>query len=154
MNIDTSNEIIALPYTASYSSQYEIGSEKNTATILNIWKDWDDGEVMRSRDHFADTVTMFFPDGSMISGPRDTVLHYSKLYRDGFTSVTSYPDAWISTRSIDKNEDWVSIWGKEISVDIQGKTDSVYLQESWRLNKKGQVDLMLQARREAAPPKN
>ena len=142
-----------LPYTAGYSSQFEMAKDnKNTGTILSMWKAWDGGDIMKMKDHFADSVTMMLANGYVMSGPRDTVLKESQAYRDGFSSMTSYPDAWISTKSTDKNEDWVSIWGKEISTDKAGKTDSVYLQESWML-KDGKVNLMLQHTRSLTMPK-
>ena len=56
-------------------------------------------------------------------------------------------------KSTDKNEDWVCIWGTEVNTDKKGKTDSVHLQETWRFNKDGKIDLLYQHSRVAKPQK-
>ena len=55
--------------------------------------------------------------------------------------------------SIDKNENWVCVWGMETDTDKKGKVDSSYLQETWRFNKDGKADLFYQFRAAATPPK-
>src|SRR5580765_1021369 len=54
------------PYPISYSSKWEMGDPKNAETVLNIWKDWDNGNLMNSKSSFADTVELHFSDGSMV----------------------------------------------------------------------------------------
>jgi hypothetical protein len=59
----------------------------------------------------------------------------------------------MAVKSTDKNEDWVLIWGMETDTHKNGKIDSVNLQETWRINKDGKADLLMQYMRPAAPPK-
>ena len=57
------------PYALTYSSKFEIGDPKNAETVLNLWKDWDNGNLMNGKNSFADTVTFHFSDGSMMRAP-------------------------------------------------------------------------------------
>ena len=59
----------------------------------------------------------------------------------------------MASKSVDKNEHWALIWGKEVDTDKKGKVDSSYLQETWRFNNDGKDDLMFQYRQAATPPK-
>ncbi|MDE3125689.1 MAG: hypothetical protein KGK14_09260, partial [Bacteroidota bacterium] len=56
-------------------------------------------------------------------------------------------------KSIDKNENWALIWGKEVDTYKNGKKDSTHIQETWRFNKDGKADLFYQFKAAAAPPK-
>ena len=139
-----------LPYKAEYSSQFEIGDPAKSKMILELWKDWDDNNFSRHADYFADTVTMILPSGDVITG-KDSVRASAERYRGSLTSAQSKVDAYISTRSIDRNEDWVCIWGSETDVDKDGNTTVRNLHEIWRINKDGKVDFMQQFA--GTPPK-
>jgi hypothetical protein len=140
---------VTYPYPINYSSQFEMGDPEKSKIILDLWKDYDDNALDRGKDMFADTVTMWLADNEM-HGSRDSILVSSKAYRNQFSSVSSRVDAVISTRSTDKNEDWVLVWGTETHTNKKNVTDSVHLQETWRLNKNGKIDFMMQYMRQ--PP--
>lgn len=133
---------ISYPYTAGYSSDFRIGDPKDAKMILDLWKDWDDNAFDR-HDYFADTVVMFLPDGSVIRG-KDSALAGAKRYRGSLTSSTSTLDAFIPLKSVDRNEDWVALWGSETDVMPDGHTEKRDIQEIWRINKDGKVDFMKQ----------
>jgi hypothetical protein len=61
-------------------------------------------------------------------------------------------DAVFAVKSTDKDENWVAIWGTEIQDNMNGKVDSVSIQETWRFNKAGKVDFMFQAIRKGILP--
>jgi hypothetical protein len=65
-----------------------------------------------------------------------------------FSAVSSRVDAVFPTKSTDKGENWVCVWGMETHT-MNGKTDSTNLHEVWRFNKDGKVDLMMQYERSA-----
>ena len=46
--------------------------------------------------------------------------------------------------STDKKENWVLVWATEINTDKTGKTDTVQLMETWRINKDGKADVLYQ----------
>src|ERR1700730_15145048 len=138
------SENVSYPYTATYSSKFEIGDPKHAQTILNLWKDWDNNTLANSKNVFADSVSMYFWDGSMIHATRDSVLASAQKFRNTYTSVNSRVDAFTPLKSVDKNENWVAVWGMETHTDKKGKVDSIGLHEVWRLNKDGKADLVYQ----------
>ena len=138
-----------LPYTANYSSSFAIGNADHSRMILDLWKDWDDNMLDR-HNYFADTIMMLMPDGEVIQG-KETVLEGGKKFRGGFTSATSTLDAWIPLKSVDRNEDWVAIWGQEEDVLPDGTKQKRDLHEIWRINKDGKIDFMKQWTATPAP---
>jgi hypothetical protein len=142
-------DAMSYPYKAEYSSNFSIGNPKHSKMILELWKDWDDNAFDR-HDYFADTVVMFFPDGSMIKG-KDSAMAGARRYRGSMQSATSVIQAFIPLRSNDRNEDWVAVWGTETDTFADGKTQTRDLQEIWRINKDGKVAFMKQFSSE--PPK-
>ena len=139
------------PYTPDYSHNFEIGSTKNALTVLQLYKDWDNNTLDNSKNSFADIDSMFFADGTMFAGTRDSFYTVAKQMRNQMGTVTDSVHAWVPLRSKDRNEDWVLIWANEISTDAKGKHTSRQLHELWRFNKEGKVDLVYQFAQE--PPK-
>ncbi|MCW3106718.1 MAG: hypothetical protein JWQ09_1224 [Segetibacter sp.] len=140
------------PYPINYSSQFEIGDPEKAKIILDLWKDFDNNTLDNSASKFADTVSMLLSN-TVLHGSRDSIIASAKAYRGSYSSVESKVDAVLSTKSTDKNEDWVLVWGTEVHTDKKNVTDSVHLQETWRLNKDGKVDFMMQYVRHPAVAK-
>ena len=148
-----SDENIAYPYTAGYSSKFSIGDPKHAQMILGLWKDWDNGDLAKSKDVFADSVEFNFWDGTKMHTTRDSAVAAAQNMRNSYASVTSRVDAFIPLKSTDKDESWVTIWGMETHTDKKGKTDSINLHEVWRINKAGKTDLVYQFASMTKPPK-
>jgi len=149
---DTTQKV-TYPYDITYSSKFEMGDVKNAQTILNLWKDWDNGTLANSRNSFADTIEMHFWNGGMMKNAKDSVIAAGQQMRDNSTTVVSRVDAVTALKSIDKDEDWALVWGMETDTDKKGKVDSFYLQETWRFNKAGKADLLYQFKASSMPPK-
>ena len=142
-------------FTPTYSASFVMDSSANTETVLALWKEWKDGDLSAGRAHFADTVAFFLADGSSMTGPTDVLMKGMQDYRSSFKGMEVGVDAVFAVKSTDKDENWVTIWGTEIQTDMKGKVDTVSLQETWRFNKAGKVDLMFQAKRKGMlPPEN
>jgi len=150
---ETTMPAIKSPYTIGYSSNFEKDDPKNAETLLALWKAWDNGDLSAAKDMFADSVEMHFSNGSTMHATRDSVIADAQKIRSTFASAVSSVDAVMASKSVDKNEHWALIWGKEVDIDKKGKVDSSYLQETWRFNNDGKADLMFQYRQAAAPPK-
>jgi hypothetical protein len=129
-----------------------MGDAKNAEALLAVWKSWDDGNLQTSRKLFADTAHFYMRDGSEMHGPADSTMAGAQAFRNMFTSVKSTVHAYMPLKSTDKGDNWVCIWGTEVSTDKQGKTDSIGLQETWRFNKDGKIDLLYQFGRSLVPP--
>ncbi len=149
----TTNQDVTYPYQIQYSSKFEIGDPQQAKMILDVWKDWDNGNLANHKENFADSLEMHFADGSMMHSSRDSVLATGQSYRNMYASSVSRVDAVVPLKSIDKNENWVCVWGMETDTDKKGKVDSFYLQETWRFNKAGKTDLLYQFRAAGTPPK-
>ena len=130
-----------LPYTATYSSQFEIGNPQNARLVLELWKDWDNNMLDNHADRFADTITMILPDGHIVKG-KDAVLSGGKQERGNYTTVKSNVDAFVPLHSTDRDENWVAIWGSEEDTKADGTRQTTYHQEIWRINKDGKIDFM------------
>jgi hypothetical protein len=158
----TTMPAINSPYQVAYSSKFEIADPKYAETVLGLWKDWDNGNLANSKDRFADNVEFHFSDGSMIKTTRDSAIAMAQKIRDSYASSVSRVDAVMSAKSLmnnlssapqDQKQNWALIWGMEKNTDKKGKVDSSYLQETWRLNNDGKVDMVYQFRASATPPK-
>jgi len=139
-------------FTPNYSASFVMDDATNTETVLALWEEWKNGDLSTSRGHFADSVAFYLPDGSSMSGPTDEIIKNMQEYRSSFKGMEVSVDAVFAVKSTDKNENWVTIWGSEIQTDQNNKVDSVSLQETWRFNKAGKVDLMFQAARKGVLP--
>jgi hypothetical protein len=146
-------QTINSPYAIGYSSAFTMGNSKYAENILTLWKDYDDGNLSAHKDFFADSVEAMLGNGAMVHSSRDSVIAGIQRHRSSLSSAVDHVDAIMAVKSTDKNEDWVLIWGTETDTYKNGKVDSVYLQETWRINKDGKADLVMQYVRPAAPPK-
>jgi hypothetical protein len=103
---------IMYPYTAEYSSQFVPGNPQHAKLVLDMWKMWDDNQLDMQNDWISDTIVLLLPDGQVISG-KEKFMSESKAYRGMFTNMKSSVQGWVPLRSVDRNENWVAIWGSE-----------------------------------------
>ncbi|MDP9040486.1 MAG: hypothetical protein M3N30_00795 [Bacteroidota bacterium] len=141
------------PYDIQYSSKFIMGNPKYAENVLTLWKDYDNGNLSAHKDFFADSIQAVLGSGASMHASRDSVIAGIQKYRSSLTAAVDRVDAVMAVKSTDKNEDWVLIWGTETDTHKNGKIDSVHLQETWRMNKEGKADLLLQYMRPAVPPK-
>ncbi|CAN5555848.1 hypothetical protein BH11BAC3_BH11BAC3_40010 [soil metagenome] len=135
---------VKLPYTASYSSDFEMGNPAYVATILQgSWKDWETNNMDNMKSWVADTIVAFHSDNTMVQGA-DSMMARWKKGRAEYTSVKDTIDAAMAVYSKDKKENWVLVWAKEINEKPDGTKDTSYLMETWRINKDGKADMLLQ----------
>ena len=134
----------ALPYTASYSSSFKMGNPDYSAMIVQgSWKDWETNTMDNMKSWVADTCLIFQSDNTVLRGV-DSLQARWKRTRARYTSVIDTLNAVVPLYSTDKNENWVLVWATEINTDTKGKTDTVNIMETWRINKDGKADLMYQ----------
>ena len=131
------------PYVAAYSSNFKIGNTAYANKILELWKDWDDNQLNRHEAYFADTLTMWGPDGSVTHG-KAANLEAAAKFRGAFTKAISTVHAWVPLHVTDKNEDVVCIWGTEEDHFADGKVEKRDLHEVWWFNKDGKVSMIRQ----------
>lgn len=127
-----------------YSSSFKMGNQDYAAMIVQgSWKDWQDNTLDNMKSWMADTAVLFQSDNSMIRGVDSAMANWKK-YRAGYSSVIDTIDAVMPVYSTDKNENWVLVWATEYSTKTNGTKDTVSVMETWRINKDGKADLLLQ----------
>jgi len=135
---------VVLPYTAAYSSSFEMGNPEYAATILQgSWKDWENNKMENMKSWIADTIVAFHSDKRMINGADSLMANWIRA-RARYSSVIDSVDAVIPVYSTDKKENWVLVWAREINTNTDGKKDTVAIMETWRINKDGKADMLLQ----------
>lgn len=135
---------LMLAYTPSYSSSFEVANPELAAPVVKgSWKDWENNTLDNMRDWVADTIIAFHSDNTMVRGI-DSLMARWKKGRADYTSVIDTIQAVTTLHSNDKNENWVLVWAKEINTKADGTKDTAFVQETWRINKDGKADMLLQ----------
>ncbi len=140
----TESATVTYPVATGYSPTWEAGDHKNAIALLNLGNQWMAGNVDALGPSFADSVSLYFSDGTRFLGRRDSMIATMKAYRNMYSEIKSEVHNIVPLRHKDTKEDWVCIWLKEITVSKKGKKDSVELQENWRFNNEGKADLVYQ----------
>jgi hypothetical protein len=141
---ETPKAEVKMPYVSAYSNSFEIGNPAYAAMIeQGSWKDWEMNTMDNMKSWMADTIVAFHADNVMIRGVDGMIARWKKG-RAEYTKVIDTIHAVIPTYSTDQKENWVMVWAKEINTNIKGKTDTVELMETWRINKDGKADMLLQ----------
>jgi hypothetical protein len=61
-----------------------------------------------------------------------------------YSSCRDTINAVMSVRTTDKKENWVLVWATAYDTKLDGTTDTSAIQETWRINKDGKADLLMQ----------
>jgi len=135
---------ISLPYVPSYSSSFAVGNpDYATMIVQGSWKDWEDNNLDNMVNWIADTITAVHSNNQVTHG-LDSLMARWKKGRAEYSKVNTTIDAVMPVYSTDKNEDWVLVWASEIDTKLDGTMDTVALMETWRINKQGKADLLMQ----------
>lgn len=134
----TAAAAVTLPYTASYSSNFVPGKPADVATVLNNYKAWETNDMKLLRSTVGDSLAIDFPNGAKFSNTSDSAVKMAAKFRDSLSNVRFDMYVWISNHSVDKNEDWVSVWYKEIDTYKTGKVDSTEYEDD-NLLKNGKI---------------
>ncbi len=124
---------VNLPYTAIYSSDFTPGKATDVATVLDNYKAWETNDMKAFRATLGDSLEVIFSDGTIMSGTSDSLTKMGAKYRDSLSKVVLTLYAWTSNHSVDKNEDWVNVWYKEVDYHKSGKVDSTSYEDANRL---------------------
>jgi hypothetical protein len=116
---------VSLPYTASYSSQFNDNvSDSDVLMVLNSYKYWEAGDMKSLAGTLADSVTFLSFDGTRYVGTNAGLGDIFAKHRDSISTVKIEMGAWVKSHSLDKKGDFVNVWYKETDTYKNGKTDS------------------------------
>jgi hypothetical protein len=137
-----------LPYTASYSSQFnEEGiSDADLKMVLMSYKDWEAGNMENVATYYTDSLYWESTSGDTMNAPKGDIMKKWKTYRDSLSSITIDMQAWHKMHSVDKNENFIVTWYKEIDTYKSGKADSAFYQDINQV-KEGKICMLLQYKR-------
>lgn len=152
---ETANTVqLNYPYPVNFKD-FKADDQKNTEVALNLWKFWDDGDLTKQGSLWADSAEVHAWDGFYVKGSRDSITASGKRYRSNFKSIVSSVNGVISFTGTNiatgKNESWAAVWGKRVMIDNAGKADSVWLHEAWKMNAKGQAEVLYQFASKISP---
>ncbi|MBN8576602.1 MAG: hypothetical protein J0L66_06640 [Cytophagales bacterium] len=126
---------LSMPYVATYSSKFNQNvSEESVQIVLTSLKAWERGDMEAYRKSFADTVTFNSSDGSTSIVLVDALMDSWAAHRhDSLASMDIEVRAWTKLHSIDKNTDFVSLWFRAVDHYRNGRVDSIYVYEDYRV---------------------
>jgi hypothetical protein len=130
-------------YTANFSSSFAMADPSYSEKVLMLWKDFENNTLDKHLDMFSDTVSMTLSDGTTVKGKAQN-LAGAKEFRNSLKNYKVSVDAWMSVKSLDKNANFVCIWGNEDFTDKDGKHITRRLHEVWGFNKDGKISILLQ----------
>jgi len=135
---------VEFPYDISYSSSFAIGNPAYAQMIVQgSWKDWEDNNLDNMKNWVSDSILVMHSDNETVRG-LDAMMARWKAGRASLKAVKVTVDAVTPIYSKDKKEDWVLVWATEISTHEDGITDTTGIMETWRINKAGKADWLLQ----------
>ncbi len=138
-----------LAFQPTYSSSFEMGKPEYAAMIVQgSWKDWQDDKMDSMQNWVADTIVALQSDNSMVRGV-DSLKAVWQRARDKYSAITDSISAVTSLYSTDKKQNWVLVWATEYNTAKDGTVDTAAVMETWRINKDGKADLLLQYDRHA-----
>ena len=145
----TAKSTVDLPYTASYSSSFNTDvSDADLKTVMASYKDWADGNMANVAKAYADSMQWMRHDGQSYKNPKDGIMKLWTGYRDSLSSITIDMQGWQKLHSIDKKDNWVATWYKEIDTYKSGKADSGYYHDL-NMVKDGKIVVLEQYKRAA-----
>lgn len=138
MKGDMAMPAIDLPYTAAYSSQFVMGKPEQAKYILDLYKSYETG-TNTPDNPFADTITFILPEGQLLKGA-DAVSSAFMQQRSQLSSVNFDISAVIPVHSVDRNTDWVLVWGVEhVTPSSGGSAMNVEFHSIWNINADGKL---------------
>jgi hypothetical protein len=129
---------VSYAYTPSYSTQFAIGNPAHAKVVLDLFKGYENNDFS-NETQFADTVMTLLPDGTQLRGRENVIAAFKKM-RSGLSSSKFDFSAIVPLKSVDRNEDWVALWGSQDMTSTDGTQTNNWFQQIWRLNKDGKID--------------
>ena len=128
------------PYTIKDPDTWETGDRQHTLNVLRSLKAYENGNIDECAKYFGDSVRLRF-DELDVKVSNDSLKKMFKQQRAMNKSLKIDMGDWESVKSKVKNEEYVSLWYKEIWEDNNGKKDSVSVMDDLKIEKGKIVEL-------------
>jgi hypothetical protein len=127
------------------------GRQHDIEVVLNVFKAWENNDMKVIKANFTDSVELYFPTGDVFNNSIDSFIKIANTYFvDSLNKKEIIFYRWISEHSVEKNEDWVRIWYKEIDSYKNGRIDSIELQDD-NLMRNGKINKVYSHMRKLNP---
>jgi hypothetical protein len=134
-------------YTINHpADNWTPGSLEHVATVLKGLKAWEINDIDGSMASFADSVLVEF-DGYEAKLGKDSLKAFMTGGRGQYKNVQIKMSDWESVISKDKKDEFVSLWYKQITTDLNGKVDSVEIMNDVKIENGKVVSLNEKMRR-------
>ncbi len=121
-----------LPYPLESIPDWEKGDDNNVPIAMNFLKSYEVKDFSTLRGYLADTVNFTYDNGNF-RGTKDQMVKFLKNFRDNRADVKIEMNDYETVKSKSKNQEYVSLWYKEKITDLQGKMDSAFVMDDYRI---------------------
>jgi hypothetical protein len=136
---------VYFPYAPVKSNSFDKGKDTLARNVLQIWRQYETGNIKSTDKFFADTVRLILSD-QIIEGSRDTVMKQYQKRRDAYAEMQSFVYSWLPVHTADTKQDFVYVWGLHDGTKKNGDRDYALLHEIWRFDRNGKIREMEQFR--------
>jgi hypothetical protein len=127
---------LSYPYKATYSSDVATSAHTDyIQKVLTVWKNFETGNVAIMKQYYADTVIYDAAGGYRFHGRAEDLLNMATKGNESLDSLRFDISMWQCVHLADRNEDWVYIWSTERRYPKNGKADTSYMHEQWKIEK-------------------
>jgi hypothetical protein len=130
---DVSSKKVELPVEVMYKGTAAIGNPENMVTVMNWNKNMISGDVTAAGNLIADSLTVTLSDGMHVELAHDSAVAFLGGWRSSMDSAKQSYGAIIAVDNKDAGDEWVIQWTKESYFYKTGKSETVNLNESYRL---------------------
>jgi hypothetical protein len=133
-------------------NSWEMGDPKNLELVLKSLKAWENGNVEEAISYFADSARVAF-DGFEGKLSKDSILAMFGRDRKNFATMKIHMSDYETVTSKDKQENWVTLWYKQVWTDAKGKKDSLSVVDDVKVENGKVVELDEKIRHYPKPKK-
>ncbi len=130
---ETNSKKVELPLDVMYKGTPTIGNPEHIVTVMNWNKNMISGDVAAAGALVADSLTVTLADGMHVDLAHDSAIAFLGGWRSSMDSAKQTYNAIIAVDNKDAGDEWVIQWTTESYFYKTGKSETVNLNESYRL---------------------
>ena len=119
---------LSLPFNLSYPGRIVFGDPGNVVLDMNFNKRFIEGDTDLG-EYLADSVSLYFSDGSYVSATRDSILSLIRVFRKNLSGVEMHYISILPVKNLDQNQEWLLSWFQETDTYPNDSVDSYFMHE-------------------------
>jgi hypothetical protein len=133
------------PIAPVHSNEFEKGQPQHAMRVLQVWRQYETGNVKKESASFSDSIRFILPD-VVWNGKKDSVLSLYQKRREGYSNMQSFVYSWMPVHVSDEGDDMVWVWGLYDGTRKNGQRDYAIVHEVWRFDRNGKIKELEQFR--------